>query len=356
MQLPREGSQLRLGDARTGVLVEELNGFRFPTAVTQCPIPALPSFIPQIYPTALSASYRLPTVALPLKRFISPHGRSFERGQTTLAGLKEAGVERVMLVATDQDPLLEWVWQERERFVAEVANSQVSVVAGPAFSIYVEDQPLDHLANTAKSFEIYRMLSEAGVATLPACGFTSRIDAQKMGEWVNTAKVKGVLVDLQLAEAAAWPLALTLLPAFLGRAPNLEVVVVNGIGHPTRILQLRELLREHTAAKVSFVTTQPYFMAVYGTEYFTTKTGAFTTLRSDAKREPILRSLYDFYAQLCDSGRSSYQPVGRPFLGLEHGSLSQSTVGKTGRSTVSTSADDAMRASATWVPRGSPRM
>src|SRR5690606_35632892 len=98
-------------------LREELNDYQLPRDVVASELPNLPAFVQQAYPDALSSRHLSKTMGLPLVRFVSAGGRSFERGRTTVGAWRAAGVERIVLIGTQKDRLLDHLWLRRASLV-----------------------------------------------------------------------------------------------------------------------------------------------------------------------------------------------------------------------------------------------
>lgn len=210
-----------------------------------------------------------PVVGMPMDDFLSEHAKSVVRGQSRIAKWRSLGAERVFVILTNNDPRMNAMWFRRSQVANALASADVSGVLGPAFSIYLGEEPIAHRFNTARSLRFWEMLVERGIPTAPGIGFTSIRDARLLGEWAQSVGLRSVFFDLQRTRTSdALAAARACLPAFLEQVPRLESIVVNGLFRPNRIQQYQAILRESSGARLTFTSITPHQHAVMGQEFY----------------------------------------------------------------------------------------
>lgn len=290
------------------------NDLQMPQRFRHVQTPSLPAFIPQSDRGQLGIQSLRETTGLPLSRFMSPREASFQAGNNLVTQWKDSGSAQIFLVTTNNDEILETLWTHKERFVNAVQSSELDLVAAPAFSVYDTDQPIQHRLSLIRSAHVYGMLTDAGIPTAFPVGFTTRVDAAQIGIWATENRIECVFLDLQSTKTEQiWNRVRTLLPIFVSEARSVDQYILNGVADFFRIQDLLGLFHLRPNVKVTFTTTEPYFMATKGLEYFRSPGPIYKRMKSSASKSDILANLIRSYDHLCVTGNIDYQPVGVPW-------------------------------------------
>lgn len=317
-------SILSLEDELAADLFDYLDDFALPRGLVHPPAPRLPAFVPQAHADWISRRYPLAAAGIPLARFASEKSNSFLGGLNVARELRASGSRQTLLVATQIDPFLDELWLHRHAFVDAVSRSDVDVVLGPAFSIYAEDSPLEHLLNRSRNLWFYQRLAERGISAVPGIGFTSSAEATQIARWMADEGMTSAFLDLQLSHGLSVDETEGPLRAFLREATSLATVVINGVAAPERIVSFSALFDELSSARLVFTDIEPYQMAFRGVEFFPNRNGKLVKLRSEgAPKDTIYQRLVQYYRQVCTTGELTYVPVGRPTASARRATRSQ---------------------------------
>ena len=286
--------------------LDELDDFRLPDHLPQAAAQELPSYLPQIEPLT-PLLYRVPqATALALSKFVSPLGKSYAAGIKRARLLRKRGASVVALVGTSKDLQLEAVWKEPLAFIDALHQAEVDIVLGPAFSIYVGRPPIERLANRSRNLHLYRCLSQAGIQTIPAVGFVDAVDAALVGDLVARYDLRSIFVDLQSADApSSWSQVRKAIPALVAQATSLERIVTNGVGQPTRVVELASLTKP---LELVLTNASAFQLARSGRDYFV-KDERFVKRRSAARPIQLFANLARFYSGAAARRNDRYIPL-----------------------------------------------
>ena len=286
-------------------LLHQLRDFALPESLPRVPDVRLAAYIPQVdVRTRLGA--RMPeTVGLSLTRFLSRGGNSYSAGIRAARRLRRAGAKLIVLVGTGLDDRLEEVWMRPEQFVDAVRRARIDLILGPAFSIYLGRLPIERACNRARNLAFYRRLAGAGLAAVPAVGFTNAMEARHAGEWVSRVGLSSIFIDLQSADHR-WDLVQESVPVFVDAAHSLVRIVVNGVAKPARVLELRELVG---SLELVLTNGNSFHLSVSGYDYVRDAGGRYEKTRSLAAKGDIFANLNQFYDLAASVGHTTYRPV-----------------------------------------------
>lgn len=273
-------------------ILDELDDFRLPDRLPQASEGELPPYIPQIEPNAYLLS-KVPQVsALALSNFVSSQGKSYEAGINIARLLRKQGASTVALVGTSKDRQLEAVWKDPLVFINALRLARVDIVLGPAFSIYNGRPTLERLNSRSRNLSLYRCLSEAGIQTIPAVGFVDAVDAAHVGRWVADYRLRSIFVDLQSADdTSSWNQVREALPVLIARATSLERMVINGVGHPDRVIEIAGLTKP---LELVLTNASAFQLARSGRDYLF-EGEKLLKRRSSARRDRLFANLARFY-------------------------------------------------------------
>ena len=288
------------------MILDQLNDFALPHHLPQTSPLALPPYLPQIEPRTPLLDRVPRATALALGKFVSPHGQSYAAGIARAHLLRKHGASVVALVGTSLDPQLEAVWKEPRAFINALHQAKVDIVLGPAFSIYVGRPPLERLANRARNLYVYQRLDEAGIQTIPAVGFVDVVEATSVGDWVAGFGLRSIFVDLQSAnDRVSWNHVHEALPALIARATSLELIVINGVAQPTRVIELARLTEP---LELVLTNGHAFQLARSGRDYCLKGKG-FVKQRSAARPIQVFANLARFYSDAASRRKERYIPL-----------------------------------------------
>ena len=286
-------------------LLDQLDDFGLPKHLARSSERPLPPYVPQIEPDTPLLSSMPTAAAVTLGDFVSAKGQSYRRGIRKARLLSEGGASLVVLVGTSLDDRLEAVWKDPHGFVKAIKDSGIDIVLGPAFSIYLGRPPLERHANRSRNLDLYRHLREAEIEAIPAVGFIDAKDATFVGNWVARYELRSIFVDLQSADAdRSWELVRESLPALIVRANPLRRIVINGVVHPSRVVELARLVEP---AELVLTNAGAFHLARIGLDYFPGQEG-FVRLRTTTDGAAVFEALARFYHGACARRVDRYVP------------------------------------------------
>ena len=276
---------------RLPILLDQLDDFAIPPALPSPSEQPLPLYLPQIDPDMAVASRVPDTAALTLRRFISRGGREYGSGIRRAQKLRSMGARTLVLVLVAFDDQLEAVARDPTRFLDAVQEAGFDLVIGPAFSIYTGRSPLERNANRSRNLAIYAEIVGRVVAAIPSVGYADTREAEYAARWIARLQLTSVFVDYQSVEHE-WDEAREALSA-LAASDFLRRIVVNGVAHPQRVIDLRRAVPH---LPLIITNSHALQLARSHRDYVRLETGSYARVKSPAPPPEIFRHLCAFYA------------------------------------------------------------
>lgn len=274
------------------------------------PTPRLQSgYIPTVWPIKWLAGAELHSVAVPVKRVISPKELSTGRGEGIRAKLRLPRLNSTILLCAAKDPLLEDIDRDRDRVLPALAGLGFDLIAAPGFSVYDDDFPPETLNNQTRSLIAFETLQAAGAVAAPHVAWADDAEMYRIVRWLHhNPAVTLVWLDLQSpGYSEGWESLLPSLERFAKAAPGGLRYLINGVATATKVSQLRGILP-------SFYLTnlEAFIMACHGQETF-----GDVQARSTAGRLAIFLNFVDYFTRLLSDPNPEaveYVPAGQPVM------------------------------------------
>jgi hypothetical protein len=222
---------LHPGFSLTYEYLDLVDGPEFSTvSASRTPDPELPIFVSQVrMRRALRGQLHSSWYAITAGQVIGKRGRPLTAAQVrSCIGLDHD--KRLILLLYGSDKFLEHLWNNRERFLAELAEGGFELIVAPSYSQWEPRPRPEHLWAAKRSLWVFGRLHELGAPVIPRVCWAVPGDAIRWAEWfAENPRVSLASLDLTTYRGeAVFAEQLELLGEFDRKSGRRVSFIVNG--------------------------------------------------------------------------------------------------------------------------------
>lgn len=149
-------------------------------------LPSLPQFIPHGFSRSSNKYLRqtnLPWIAVTLGKIIN--SKTLEVVPDVRSYIGVDNNTRIFLLNYADDSLIERIWDNRNRVLPALAQTNVDLMTSIDYSVFLDQPHLESVVNIKRGFVTYDLLSEYGAKVMPHVYWRGNTSIKHISEWIN---------------------------------------------------------------------------------------------------------------------------------------------------------------------------